>query len=197
MSILPTGLPAWLRTNDFTHYGGNKDKENYLSRGAIDALTDVDAKQFARLTADVAALSRVAPFCVITLLCSDTAPGSPTFESFIRQTGSTAVGYLGSAPPSGFPTVTRNGIGDVSIAFSSSYLDSYGISGDFSISSMYPALLSATPGVPTVERVSDTEARLRAFTLAGSALANARMSLTIWGLNVWFICTVTYPLNLI
>ncbi len=178
--IIPTGSPAWTRTNDFTHYGGDKNKENYLSRGAIDALTDVDAKQFARLTADVAALQRVAPFCTITLLCSDSVPAAPTVESVVMQTGVASLSYLGSSPPTGFPTVTRNGNGDVSITFSSSYSDSYGVTGAFSISSLYPSLLSATAGIATAERVSATVARLRAFSSAGAALSNARMSLSIW-----------------
>ena len=80
MPIVPSGSTPWIRTNDLTHYGGHPEKANYLSRGAIDPLTDVDASQFSRLAADVAALQRVAPFCTMTILCNDSAPAAPTVE---------------------------------------------------------------------------------------------------------------------
>lgn len=180
MAIVPSGSPPWLRSNDLTHYGGDLNKENFLSRGAIDALTDVDAKQFSRLAADVAALQRVMPFCTITFLCSDSSPTAPTVEFIHMQTGLTSVSYLGSSPPSGFPALSRNGDGDVSITFLSSYTDPYGISGSFSISSILPGLISTSSGETVAERVSATVIRMRAFTSAGSAIPNARMTVSIW-----------------
>lgn len=180
MTITPTGSPSWLRSNDMTHYGGNVNKENYLSRGAIDALTDVDAKQFSRLAADVAALQRVAPFLTITLVCSDSSPAAPTVEYVNMQTGISLISYIGSSPPSGFPSASRNSNGDVTITVSSSYQDAFGVSGAFAISSLLPSLLSTTAGIATAEKVSDTVFRLRAFNAAGSALSDARMSCVVW-----------------
>src|SRR5678815_5997449 len=136
MAIVPSGSPPWLRTNSLDHYGGNIDKQNYLSRAAIDALTDVDASQFSRLASDMAALQRVMPFCTLTLVCSDTLPAAPTIEFIHMQTGYTSSSYIGSSPPTGFPSASRNGNGDVTITFASSYLDPYSVSGSFSISSL-------------------------------------------------------------
>lgn len=179
MTTVPAGSPPWLRTNSLVHYGGDINKENYLSRGAIDSLTDVDASQFSRLAADVAALQRVMPFCTITLLCDDSTPAAPRVEFIHMQTGNTS-SYLGSAPPSGFPALSRNGNGDVSITFASSYSDPYGVSGTFAISSILPGLISTAAGEVAAEKVSSTVVRLRAFTSAGSAISNARMTVSIW-----------------
>lgn len=180
MAIVPSGVPPWLRTNSIEHYGGNVDKQNYLSRGAIDALTDVDASQFSRIAADIAALQRVMPFCTLTLLCSDSVPAAPTIEYVHMQTGFTSSGYLGSSPPTGFPSAERNGNGDVTITFASSYLDPYSVSGAFSISSLLPGLIHTAAGEAVAERLTDTTVRLRAFVSAGTALSNARMSLSVW-----------------
>lgn len=178
--IVPSGSAPWLRSNDLSHYGGDINKENYLSRDAIDALTDVSASQFSRLASDVAALQRVMPFATITLLCSDSAPAPPTIEFITMQTGIASTSYIGNAPPTGFPIATRNGNGDVSITFASSYSDPYSVSGAFSISSILPCLISSSSGEAVAELVSSTVVRLRAFTSAGSAISNARMSLTVW-----------------
>jgi hypothetical protein len=179
MTITPSGSPSWVRTNDLTHYGGDVNKENYLSRGAIDALTDVDASQFARLAADVAALQRVMPFCTITYVCDDVTPGSPTVEYVAMQTGISS-NYLGSTPPSGFPALTRNGNGDVSITFASTYSDVYNVSGSFSISHAIPSLLSSSSGEAISERISPVILKVRAFDSAGAALSNARVCVTVW-----------------
>ena len=180
MAIVPSGVPPWIRTNSLENYGGHTDKQNYLSRGAIDALTDVDASQFSRLASDVAALQRVMPFCTLTLLCSDSVPAAPTIEFVHMQTGFTAVSYVGDSAPTGFPSAARNGNGDVSITFASSYLDPYGVSGAFSIASLLPGLIHTAAGEAVAERVSDTVVRLRAFVSAGTALSNARMTLSVW-----------------
>lgn len=180
MAITPSGSPPWLRTNNLTHYGGDVNKANYLSRGAIDALTDVDASQFSRLSADVAALQRVMPFCTMTLLCDDSTPGPPTIEYINMQTGIASVSYVGNSPPSGFPSAARNSNGNVLITFASSYSDPYSVNGAFSISSLMPGLISATAGTATAERASATTVNLRAFNSAGTAISNARMSLSVW-----------------
>lgn len=178
--ITPAGKPSWLRTNDLTHYGGDINKQNYLSRGAIDALTDVDAAQFSRMASDTAALQRVMPFCSMTLLCHDSvAPTDPTVEFINMQIGNTGT-YLGNAPPSGFPTVTRNGTGDVSITFSATYSDPYNISAPYSVGAIIPALLSVTAGKVEAEKVSSSVVRLRAFDNVGTALGDVRISVVIW-----------------
>lgn len=180
MTITPSGSAPWLRTNDLSHYGGDLNKENYLSRGAIDALTDVDAAQFSRLASDVAALQRVMPFCTLTFLCSDTAPAAPTVEYVHMQTGVTTIPYLGSSPTTGFPSLARNGNGDASITFASSYLDPYGVPGAFSMTSALPCLISSTAGEVSAQIVSSTVLRIRAFSTAGVALVDPRITVSVW-----------------
>lgn len=180
MTIVPSGTPPWTRLNSLVHYGGDTNKENYLSRGAIDALTDVDASQFSRLAADVAALQRVMPFCTLTYLCSDSSPAAPTVESVHMQTGTTLIPYIGSSPTTGFPSLARNGNGDVSITFASSYLDPYGVSGNFSITGVIPCLISSSAGEVCYQIVSSSVVRLRAFSSAGSALVDPRVTVSIW-----------------
>ncbi len=179
MTITPSGSPPWMRVNSLEHYGGDVNKDNYLSRGAIDALTDVDAAQFSRLAADVAALQRVMPFCTMTFLCNDSSPAAPTVEFVHMQTGITN-SYAGDSPPSGFPSLARNSAGDVSITFASTYSDPYNISGSFSVSSALPGLISSTAGEVTAELVSATVVRVRAFSTAGAAISDARITLSVW-----------------
>ena len=177
--ITPSGSPSWVRTNNINHYGGNVDKENYLSRGAIDALTDVDAAQFCRLTADVSALQRVAPFCSFSLTCNDSLATAPTIDNIIMQTG-IASNYLGSSPPSGFPAFSRNADGDVTLTLSTTYSDQYAVVGAFSVSTISCSLMQGTYGKVTAERVSDTIIRFRATDNANAAIVNAKISAVIW-----------------
>lgn len=180
MTITPSGSPPWMRVNSLVHYGGDINKENYLSRGAIDALTDVDAAQFSRLAADVAALQRVMPFCTMTFLCSDSSPAAPTVEYVHMQTGNTSIAYLGSAPTTGFPSLARNDNGDVSITFASTYSDPYGVSGTFAITSAIPSLIGSTAGEVVAEVVSSTVLRIRAYSTAGVLLVNPRITVSVW-----------------
>lgn len=175
MAIIPAGAPPWVRTNDLSHYGGHAEKQNYLGRGAIDALTDVDAEEFARLAADQAALARVLDFCQATILCSDSAPAAPTFEFVNMMTGVRAISYVGDAAPSGFPSGARNGAGDVTITFGASYNDPYNVAGAFSVRHARASLIHTAAGRVVVEKASATTIRLRAFDGAGSALSNARI----------------------
>lgn len=179
MTIAPSGSPPWLRTNSLEHYGGDLNKQNYLSRGAIDALTDVDAAQFCRLASDVASLQRVMPFCTLTYTCNDSSPAPPTVSFVHMQTGISG-SYAGDTPGSGFPALSRNGNGDVSITFSSSYQDSFGVSGAFSVSSAIPSLLSATAGEVVAQLVSSTVVRVRAFSTSGTAISDAVVTISIW-----------------
>lgn len=126
-----TTLPAWTRTATHESYGGHVNKTDYLGQGPIDALTDMAASDVCRMAADLAACVRTAPFCVITYTCNDSSPAAPTVHSVYMMTGISESDYAGDSPPTGFPSLARNGNGDVTISFDSSYEDDYGTSGDF------------------------------------------------------------------
>jgi hypothetical protein len=115
MPIIPTGDPAWLRTADHTVYGGHESKSNFLDRSSLDPLTDVDATQFARLTADMPAAVRTAPFAEMSLNCVDTpSPGAPVLGGYIDSgsvvsfggvalmTGVRPTPYFGDDAPTGY-----------------------------------------------------------------------------------------------
>ncbi len=181
MAIIPTGSPLWLRTVDFGHYGGHASKANYLSRGAIDALTDVSAEQFSRLTADAAALARVVPFCTLTVECNDSGtPAVPTFLYVHMATGARLVSYEGNAAPTGFPSGSRNGTGDITITFASSYNDPYSVAGAFSISHAKAGMIHTAVARAVAQVATSTTVRLRAFDAADAALADAKITLQVW-----------------
>ncbi len=178
--VVPSGFPIWLRASDVTTYGGNVEKRNHYGQGVIDALTDVGAEEFSRLAADLAAVGRVVDAWTIEHQCIDTVAGAPTILSVYSMFGNRTIPYVGSSPPSGFPTVTRNGPGDVTFTFASSYLDPYGVSGAFAIKHPAAALVSASGGSANPDPTfTDTAVRVRAFNAAGSALADARVVLTV------------------
>ena len=131
MAVVPDGSPAWTRVVALEHYGGNVNKQNYLSRGAIDPLTDVAAEEFSRMVADQAAAVRTAPFMIARVQCNDTSPAAPTILWLAMMTGVREAGYEGDAPPSGFPSWARDGDGAVTATFASAYLDEYGVSGAY------------------------------------------------------------------
>jgi hypothetical protein len=119
-------IPAHARSADFTSYGGDVNKRNYLGEGNVDPETDFGAADLNRTAADLASVVRTIPFCVITFTQDDTGTADPTVNKVFMQTGVRTSDYDGGAPPSGFPSVTRNNDGDVTITFSSSYADPYG-----------------------------------------------------------------------
>ena len=177
MSTIPTGAPAWLRTNDFVTYGGDPNKKNFQSRGVINPKTDVGAEGFSRLVADVAAVARVVEFCSMQVIC-DVSVHEPLVENCRLMTGATLT-YFGSSPLPGFPTVTGNAAGDVTITFSSAYEDEYGVTGALVIADPFASLIGATPGVATPEPVTDTEVRIRCVNLSGVAISGARFSFSV------------------
>ncbi len=179
MAITPTGSPAWLRTVSIGHYGGHTSKENYLSRGAIDALTDVAAEEFVRITADLAAAVRTAPFAIITYLNNDTSPAAPTIESVFMMTGVRTTSYVGSSAPTGFPSAARNGTGDVTFTFPSSYADEYSVSGAYSPRS--PKVSAhGTAFACVTAAVGGQSVQVLCFDAAGVALADKRVTLEVW-----------------
>jgi hypothetical protein len=131
MAVTPTGSPPWVRTTDFSHYGGDVNKQNYQSQGAVDPLTDVTAEQLSRLAADVAAIARVTPFCVLTFKGNDSVPAAPTVEVCNLMTGVRTTSYTGDNPPSGFPLVEYISDGQHRITFASTYADPYSANGSF------------------------------------------------------------------
>ena len=124
MTVNPNGLPAWSRTAAFTTYDGDLNKRNYQDVGFVNPETDFSAEAFARLVEDVAMMSRTAPFAIITYQNNDNSPANPTLISY---TGMNGVGAAFC------PTLTRTGNGGVTIAFETSYDDSYSVSQAFSI----------------------------------------------------------------
>ena len=179
MPVIPTGVPAWLRQNSFASYGGDLEKRNFASRGVINPKTDVGAEAFSRITADLAACALTAPAAVMTILCDDTPPAAPTVEYASLMTGVRTTSYLGSSPPTGFPAVTRNGNGDLSITFSASYSDPYGISGAFTAKHVRAQLNGSVAGMATATIISATIVRVRAFVAAGTAMSNARVTVVV------------------
>lgn len=179
MTTIPTGSPAWLRTAEITQYGGDVNKQNYLSQGVIDAQTDVGAEDFCRITADEAAVTRTSEFATIVYLCNDSSPAAPTIETAYMMTGVRLTSYAGGAPPSGFPSAARNGNGDVTFTFASSYADEYGVSGAFEIRTATACGHGSTFVLPVVEKLSATTVRVRCFFHDGTAVSDARVTLTI------------------
>lgn len=182
MPITPTGAPAWVRTNDHSSYGGNINKRNYLDQGVVDAQTDVGADEFCRLAADVAALIRTSPACTLTYLCNDTTPAAPTIESATAMWAAPRTSsYEGDDAPSGYPSAARNGNGDVTFTFASSYTDDYGVSGSLAIAHAIASahVASAVFRNVTVE-ISGQTVRVRVLDESAAAVSDPRITLTVW-----------------
>lgn len=173
MSIVPTGNPAWVRTNAHTVYGGNINKTNFQSIGTVNPRTDLSAENVCRIATDLAAVARTTPFAVMTFDCNDTVPAAPSIVSYYAMAGSS-------------PTGVRNGTGDVTFTWQNSYTDDYGISGNMNIVAWMPATQGVSLAFVNALRF-DTDADgnynqllVRAFNNAGAALANARITLCVW-----------------
>lgn len=173
MAIEPTGLPAWVRSNDHTSYGGNVSKKNYQSAGAINPQTDVDAANWCRIATDLAAVAKTSPFAVMRFLCNDAVPGAPTIQSYS--------GMIGTQP-----TAARNGNGDVQFTWAASYEDPYGVEGIVDITMAIPITHGSTAAIPTVE-ISDSNSdtygdriRVRVKDTAGAAISDAVVTLVVW-----------------
>lgn len=175
----PNGNPAWVRSSDFATYGGDPNKANYQSQGVVNPVTDVGAEGFSRLAADLAAVMRTAEFCSMLVQCDDATPAAPTVLNCRLMIGVTAVSYLGSAPPAGFPTVLRNGDGDVTVTFASSYSDEYGAPGAFVANDPICGFVGSSGGLATPELVSPTEIRVRVVSLLNVALNSPKFTLTL------------------
>jgi hypothetical protein len=145
MTVTPTGSPAWERTANHETYGGNINKRNYQSQGPVNPRTDVDAAEFSRMVADVAAMVQTAPFAVLTFTTNDTSPAAPTVDNYN--------GMHGSAPPTG----ARVSNGVAQFDWDASYLDAYGVSGDVHITHAV-ATCHGTGGNMATVVISDPDA---------------------------------------
>lgn len=182
MAITPNGSPAWVRASDHTTYGGDLNKENWKGVGVVNPKTDVGAEAFTRLVCDVAALTRVAPFAVITLLMDDVTPANPTVETCELMTGVRSSSYAGGSPPSGFPTVTRIADGRARVQFSSSYTDPYGVSGALTIlSAKATAQDTVSTNATAVADAANYRVDVYAWTSStGAAATSKRVTVTVY-----------------
>jgi hypothetical protein len=89
--------------------------------------------------------------------------------------------YEGNAAPSGFPSASRNGNGDVTFTFASSYQDPYGIAGSFIVAHPRAMFVSSAGdiGMAPCEIVNDTTLRVRAFFYTGGAYPDAKVTLVV------------------
>lgn len=197
MTTIPDGSPVWARQTEFGHYGGSVDKKNFLDRGPIDQLTDVGASQFARMTADLVAAARTAPLALCTLGCDDHTPGAPLFGAKLNPSdwdhpivtgaachtfvGSRLESFRGDAAPTRYPSASRNGTGDVTVTFPTTWIDPFGIEAEISICHAFATLLTDTDAraVAVPELVNSHTVRVRCFDGLNAPLANASFSLLV------------------
>lgn len=179
--VTPSGAPAWARTATIESFGGHPSKQNHLQRSAVDPLTDVDAASFARLTNDIAAVTRTVPFAILSfgaLVRPETRPGRPVpspiwVVSHARtMTGVRVLPYeIGAPPPVGYPRVDRVGTGDYTITFASEYTDSYGVSAPFAVSHVQPGSAVHTSVCRVVAEVVDAQSvRVRVYDSGGAPI---------------------------
>jgi len=178
--IVPTGVPAWLRTASIADYGGHTSKENYLSRGAIDALTDIGAEDYVRATADLAAVVRTNPFAVIYYENNDVPPAAPTIWTALMMTGTRLTSYAGDSAPAGFPSAARVGPGEVTFTFAASYLDDYGVSGAFAPSMAKGTVASGSTLAFVTTEIAGATVTVRCFDVAGAAADDKYVTLLVW-----------------
>jgi hypothetical protein len=180
MTITPSGAPAWTRTAAHTDYGGNTSKRNYGGVGVVDAQTDVGAEEYCRLASDVAAMVRTSPMAVMTLTLNDSSPDAPTFESVYMMTGVRTTSYEGDDAPSGFPSATRNGTGDITITFASSYADDYGVSAPFAPAHAEAGVCDANGAAEAEPDVSGQTVRVRVYSDSGVATADRTITVVVY-----------------
>lgn len=177
--IVPSGDPVWVRSANLTVYGGNVNKMNHLSQGKIDSLTDVGAEEFSRMAGDLASVAATAPFLTMTFTCNDSGTAAPTINVVHSMTGVLATGYAGGSPPSGFPSAARNGNGDVTFTFASSYTDQYGSVGAFVAQHPRGSIVATTPAIVVCKVLTATTVQVKAFDTSGAAISNAIICFTL------------------
>lgn len=173
--------PAWARTAGPGSYGGDVNKANYMNQGKIDALTDVGAEDINRIALDLSAVVRTAPFLVARLTQDDTGTDDPTVHVCMFQpSGVSTTDFAGDAPPTGFPTFTRQADGHIRVTFASSYSDDYSNSAATSILAGAGGIATSTAGVVTGEIVSATTIDFRTFDTSGSAATDEEIVILVY-----------------
>lgn len=179
MAITPSGSPAWVRNAAHTTYGGHTDKRNWQSQGLVNGRTDVGAEAFTRAAADLAAIARTAPLATLRVTCNDSSPAAPTIEYVSQMTGIQSASYGGGAAPTGYPSASRNGDGDVTITWPTTLTDDYGVSAAVDINTAIPGAYGSTITICTATITSNNVVRVRSFDAGGSALADAQFCLEV------------------
>jgi hypothetical protein len=167
MTIVPTGLPAWLHANDHATYGGDVNKANYQGLDSVNGRTDVSAQEYVRIAADMAAVQRVAGFCTLGYTCNDTVPAVPTIDSYDAMAGTA-------------PTPARNGDGDVTFTWLTSYSDPYGQSGALNIVGCEVSVAGSVALIPVYQIVNAYTVRVRVFDSAGAAVQDPSVALRVY-----------------
>lgn len=177
--VVPSGSPSWTRTADFTNYGGDLHKQDFLNRGPIDSLTDVGAASFARMTNDLAAAVRTAPLAVITF--GGVIGGSPSVSWAATPSGVRVTPYpMGAGAPSGCPRVDHESVGTYLITFDSTLTDSFSVSAPFSIMSASVSPMHTSVCRGTAEMVSSTVVRARVYDASDALINPDSVGLEVW-----------------
>jgi hypothetical protein len=168
MTILPSGNPLWLRAPGITQYGGDANKKDYGGIGVVNAQTDISAAQYARMTADLAAVARVTPLMRLLVVTASGAPFAAV--TWCAPAWGAPVSYVdGAVPPSSiYPVVTASAATSFAVAVPASIADDYGIAG------------AVTPHIVIVSGgVWDGTFASNSFTIT-STVAAAPVSITVW-----------------
>jgi len=177
----PAGNPPWTRTAGIADYGGATDKENYLAKGVVDPRTDVGAAEIMRLASDLAAMTRVAPFCVINYTADDTGTADPDVNWCVMQTQIDTDGWAAGATPTGFPVLARTGDGVVTITFASSYSDDYSVSGSFTVHAAEGCSNANASLAVDCELTSATVVTASVYnSAAGTAATDKTVTVSVW-----------------
>lgn len=168
MTILPAGNPLWLRSPGITQYGGDVNKKDYGGIGSVNSQTDINAAQFSRLTADLAAVARVAPLVRLLIIPSSSAPYAAV--QYCAPAWAPPTAYTdGSVPPSSvYPTVTASAATSCVVTIPSAIMDDYGVS-----AAVHPRIVSVQGGVWGGTFSGN------AFTITGTVAAKP-VSITVW-----------------
>jgi hypothetical protein len=168
MTILPSGNPLWLRNPGITQYGGDLNKKNYGGISVINALIDISAAQYSRLTADLAAVARVTPLMRLLVVTNSSTPHVAV--QWCAPAWAPPVAYSdGATPPSTvYPTVTGTVATNFLVTIPSPMMDDYGVS-----SPAVPRIVIVTGGV------WDGTVLNNAFAIT-SVVATKPVSITVW-----------------
>lgn len=173
--------PAWTRTAGIDTYGGHAQKRNYANQGKIDALTDIDADDINRIASDLSTNTRMQAFLVARLTLNDTSPAAPTVHwCAFQPTGVSTTNFAGDAPPTGFPTFTRLGNGNIEVTFSASYSDEYGNSASTNLEDADGGGAGATFANVVGEITSAVVAEFTVTGTAGTAIQNAVIHIEVY-----------------